>query len=813
VTRRDDFPERIKRTLALRVASRCSNPDCPNTTHGPHTDPEQALNLGQAAHITAASPGGPRYDASMTSDQRRSIDNGIWLCVRCATLIDRDDAPFTVEVIRDWKTRAEASARQRVSGTADRPASAPGTPVQRSSARRGVFISYARSDGEAYSRQLRERFERELPDFPVWRDIEDLAAGKRWWPQIEEALRSVECMVLLLTPGSLLSPYTTREWRFCRQNAVAVVPVLVPDVPLTEVKVPPWMDAIQWLDLKNSTDWSKLKGQLLNPVQLDRVPFMAPDLPDSFVERPREFDQLVDQVMQAGGGQRLAITTALHGAGGFGKTALATRLCQDDRVIMSFPDGILWVTLGETPQVLTELSTIYAALTGERPGFGSEFDASVALSEHLEHRRCLIVIDDVWDQAHLQPFLRGGPLCTRLITTRWLNIARDARCERPVNVDQMRPSEATSMLRFEDHSGQDEELAQLAQRLGEWPLMLELARGVLRKRTMPPRSESLPDALQHVNKVLEQRNITGLKADNNASRHASVSATMDISLEHLDEADGQAVIELAVFAEDVNIPPSALQALWGVNDLDAEERIDRLADSALVRLNSEDGTVRLHDVIREYLETKLTTDELVHARLIDNWGNACELTNRFAWEWYGYHLLQAGRADRLSELLFDPTWLEAKLAATHPNELIADAERLLGAVEEKAVEPVMAVRHIRDAIRLSSYLTASDPRQLASQLTARLSVAATQNKHIADFLEQVTQTRRQPCLLPRNSILNQAGGPLIRTLQGHSYAVNSVCVTPDGRQAVSASDDNTLKVWDLQTGEELRTLQGHSGSV
>jgi WD40 repeat protein len=54
---------------------------------------------------------------------------------------------------------------------------------------------------------------------------------------------------------------------------------------------------------------------------------------------------------------------------------------------------------------------------------------------------------------------------------------------------------------------------------------------------------------------------------------------------------------------------------------------------------------------------------------------------------------------------------------------------------------------------------------------------------------------------------------MLRTLKGHSASVNGVAVTQDGKRAVSASADHTLKVWDLDTGRMLRTLEGHSASV
>ncbi len=51
------------------------------------------------------------------------------------------------------------------------------------------------------------------------------------------------------------------------------------------------------------------------------------------------------------------------------------------------------------------------------------------------------------------------------------------------------------------------------------------------------------------------------------------------------------------------------------------------------------------------------------------------------------------------------------------------------------------------------------------------------------------------------------------TLTGHSDSVNAVAITPDGKQAVSASRDKTLKLWDLATGHEVPTLTGHSSWV
>lgn len=111
---RDEFSPSTKKLLAGRVGHLCSKPGCRKPTLGPSSDVTKVVILGDAAHITAASPGGPRYDPKLSSEERRHYDNGIWCCPGCAELIDKDATAFPVEILRHWKKDAEATARERL---------------------------------------------------------------------------------------------------------------------------------------------------------------------------------------------------------------------------------------------------------------------------------------------------------------------------------------------------------------------------------------------------------------------------------------------------------------------------------------------------------------------------------------------------------------------------------------------------------------------------------------------------------------------------------------------------------------------------
>lgn len=108
VVARDDFPDKVKDTVAKRAAFFCSSPKCMKLTIGPHSDPNKSLKTGHAAHICAASPGGPRYDPRQSPESRKAIANAIWLCRECGQIVDNDKAAYTPHQLRKWKKDHEA---------------------------------------------------------------------------------------------------------------------------------------------------------------------------------------------------------------------------------------------------------------------------------------------------------------------------------------------------------------------------------------------------------------------------------------------------------------------------------------------------------------------------------------------------------------------------------------------------------------------------------------------------------------------------------------------------------------------------------
>ena len=658
-----------------------------------------------------------------------------------------------------------------------------------------VFISYARQDGEIFATALRKKLEESHPEITLWQDRAQLEGGVGWWHQITTALDNVEFLILVMTPAAMNSPIVRKEWRYARERGVCIYPVKgVPDSGLRYGSVPMWMSKAHFFDLER--EWDTFVHHLQSPCNALRVPFMAPDLPEGFVARPALMEAVLVQLLNAARENPIAITTALRGAGGLGKTTLATALCHRDEVVTAFDDGILWVTLGQKPNLQEATAKLFVALTGDRPGFLDEEDAAFHLANILQDKNCLVVIDDVWDVAHLRPFMRGGKDCTRLITTRIFEVAAEAH---RVEVNQMTTTESVAMLtaRLPTLTFDFERMNALAHRLGEWPLLLELASATLRHRVA--RGDSAHGALQYLNRKLDEQGVVAFDQRNATSRHQALTRTIDLSLNELDALERNRYCQLAIFPEDTNIPLTMAAHLWDCDSFLAEEIIQRLDDLSLVKFSLENASFQLHDVMRSYAASNLSDAAALHNKLVAAWGDLYQLTDPYAWRNLAYHLAEGGSRDRIRALLLDLNWLQAKLVATDVAGLMSDFEFCKN---DAVFGPLSG------AIRLAAHVLARDKTQFPSQLLGRLPEGI--SPEIERLRGQGRRWRGATWLRPLEPSLTTPGGPLLFTLTGHTGAVRTIALTPDGRRAVSGADDLTVGIWDLELGTQIHSCKGHT---
>jgi len=79
----------------------------------------------------------------------------------------------------------------------------------------------------------------------------------------------------------------------------------------------------------------------------------------------------------------------------------------------------------------------------------------------------------------------------------------------------------------------------------------------------------------------------------------------------------------------------------------------------------------------------------------------------------------------------------------------------------------------------------------------------------------ISEENRNSIILKNKKWLSQYNphSAKIKTLLGHGDSVLSVDITPDGKTAITGSNDNTAKIWDLQTGKTIKTLKDHQRSI
>jgi hypothetical protein len=240
-----DFPAPVIRTLEQQAGSRCCNPGCGQATRAKSWDGTKAISIGTAAHIHAAAAGGARYDAGMTPEQRKSADNGIWMCRNCGTLVDTDEGGFPPELLREWKKAALDSRRDDVVAPAKRlhpslSSNGLATPDAADVVRYSELIAELPSNGVAMT------WVRDWDCGSSYRRriLEPLEIFLSRWTAAERAFNTPRVQASLVTLTKALSLFLTRVYsETCMLDANAELASVPRD---WHHKDPPrWLNAVQ----------------------------------------------------------------------------------------------------------------------------------------------------------------------------------------------------------------------------------------------------------------------------------------------------------------------------------------------------------------------------------------------------------------------------------------------------------------------------------------------------------------------------------------------------------------------------------------
>ena len=151
----------------------------------------------------------------------------------------------------------------------------------------------------------------------------------------------------------------------------------------------------------------------------------APPPPGLFIGRDEVVAELRQRLLPSANQGHLQMVTAVRGWPGVGKTTVAAALAHDQALADTFPDGLLWASIGQKPDLIGQLDLWARELGGMLLERQKLSVASSEVASMLRQKRMLLIVNDVWTDDAARPFLVGGVHCSTIITTRLTKVAED----------------------------------------------------------------------------------------------------------------------------------------------------------------------------------------------------------------------------------------------------------------------------------------------------------------------------------------------------------------------------------------------------
>lgn len=545
-------------------------------------------------------------------------------------------------------------------------------------------------------------------------------------------------MIAVIGPSALESEPVWYEWIHGYLHSKAIVPILrkgeyeevrdalrelntpeffekhpsefVPE-DLLDLQCPNFQDAGE--DSYNKA-LSKLCESLKKPVVIGALDGGGElvDLPPCFVPRDEKLRELCGYVfadlttdMVFKPEERV---TAIHGRGGSGKSVLAKKFIHSVKARHVFKHGIIWRRIGPDGDMLSSARSFVSFFTEDQDSKLLELEtdcekAKGLLKKILKNKKCLIVLDDIWDQGHIEYFCGAlGKDCRLVFTTRDHDFVTRLHMK-GVSVDEVSDGQAISLLA--GRSGKKvtempEEAKEVARKCDNLPLALAICGAIMSVggNTWAELSDALSEASESILKS-QLGDYKNMEIDGSMEKVVNVFSPLKVSLDFLEKLDKEEenkeaclerrkhYLETAVFGSEISTPETVVLALWlqrdGMDKKHMRPLVGMLIGRALLKLESQENTppdrlVSLHNLQQVYLadilhrenEEKLNELHRDVGQALLQWWQTKEIgqliqtdekqTREYVMDHLFGHFVAGSDYDGLGQLLSDIDYLRGK---------------------------------------------------------------------------------------------------------------------------------------------------------